>query len=341
MADDDPDADAGVSDDGVGASSGASDDAKVGVQDQPDPASDPPELERAGRSKRQQLVREGLLGYALVAPAFVVFAVFTFYPFFRNFETALYRTNPVNPNVRTYAGFDQVRDVLEGDYLWSSLWTTVIFALLTVPAGIFLGLVLAVSAHQKLRGIAIYRTFFASTVATSVAVAAVIFGTLFNPVIGWLPWLGFTPDPPLLRNPTWALASVAILTVWQNIGFSFILMSAGLQTVPDEVLEAAQIDGARAWRRFWRVTVPMLSPTVFFAIVVGTIIAFQTFGQIHFLTKGEPGGNTNVLAYAIYDSLQRRNNPSEAAVLAIALFFVTLVITLFQLRILERRVHYA
>lgn len=308
---------------------------------EPEPQDQPPQLVRAGRSKGRQRVREALFGYALVLPAFVVFAAFTFYPFFKNFEISLYRTHPVNPNIRVYAGFEQVWDVLTGNMLWSSLWTTVIFAVLTVPAGIFLGLALAVAAHQRLRGIAIYRTIFASTVATSVAVASVIFGTLLNPVNGWLPWLGLDPDPPPLRDPTWALPSVAALTVWQNVGFSFIVMSAGLQAVPDDVLEAAQIDGARAWRRFWRVTVPMLSPTVFFAVVVGSIIAFQTFGQIHFLTKGEPGGNTRVLAYAIYDSLERRNNPSEAAVLAIALFFVTLLITLFQLRILERRVHYA
>lgn len=296
---------------------------------------------RAGRSKRVQRARQAGLGYLLVLPAFVVFAVFIFYPFARNFRLALYRTHPVNPTIETYVGFDQIRDVLQSDYLLSSLWTTVLFALLTVPAGIFLGLTLAVAAHQRLRGIAIYRTIFASTVATSVAVAAVIFGTLFNPVVGWLPWLGFSPRPPLLEDPTWALPAVAILTVWQNLGFSFIIMSAGLQAVPDEVLEAAQVDGARTWRRFWRVTVPMLSPTIFFATVVGTIIAFQTFGQIHLLTKGGPGDSTNVLAYAVYHSLNIRNDAGEAAILAIALFLVTLTITVFQLRVLERRVHYA
>jgi sn-glycerol 3-phosphate transport system permease protein len=298
-------------------------------------------LPRAGRSKRAQRARQAALGYLLLLPAFVIFAVFIFYPFAKNFELALYRTNPVNPNLRTYVGFDQISDVLQSDYLLSSLWTTVVFAVLTVPAGVLLGLALAVAAHQRLRGIAIYRTLFSSTVATSVAVAAVIFGTLFNPVIGWLPWLGFDPQPPLLEDPTWALPAVAILTVWQNIGFAFIVMSAGLQAVPDEILEAAQIDGARAWRRFWRVTVPMLSPTLFFATVVGTIIAFQTFGQIHLLTKGGPGESTNVLAYAVYNSLNIRNDSGEAAVLAIALFFVTLTITGFQLRVLERRVHYA
>lgn len=301
-----------------------------------------PELAWAGRSKRSQRIREALLGYALVAPALVVFVAFVFYPFLRNFELAVYRTNPARPELTEYAGFSHAWDTLGSDYVLSSLWTTVVFAAMTVPIGIFLGLALAVAAHQRLRGIAIYRTIFSSTIATSVAVAAVIFGTLFQPQIGYLPWLGFSPDPPLVENPTWALPSVAFVTVWQNIGFAFIIMSAGLQAVPDEVLEAAQIDGARAWRRFWRVTVPLLSPTIFFAIVVGTILAFQTFGQVHLLTEGGPGESTNVMAYAIFDSIRGADrDPSRAAALSIGLFFVTLVITVVQLRILERRVHYA
>ena len=141
-------------------------------------------------------------------------------------------------------------------------------------------------AHQQLKGIRIYRTFFSSTVATSVAVAAVIFGTLMNPQVGLLPWLGIDPTPPILQNPSLALIAVSITTIWQNLGLSFILMSAGLQNVPDELLEAARVDGASAWSRFWHVTLPMLSPTIFFAVVVGTIFAFQSFGQIDLLTQG-------------------------------------------------------
>src|SRR5262249_37254644 len=149
-----------------------------------------------------------------------------------------------------------------------SLKTTIGFALLTVPAGIALGLGLAVLAHQQLRGVGVYRTIFSSTVATSVAVAAVIFGTFFNPVVGLLPWLGINPQPPILENPDLALVGVAIITIWQTLGITFILMSSGLQAIPDEMHEAAQVDGAGPWRRFWSVTLPLLSPTIFFAVVV-------------------------------------------------------------------------
>jgi ABC-type sugar transport system permease subunit len=170
----------------------------------------------------------------------------------------------------------------------------------------------------------------------------VIFGTLFNPVIGWIPALGFNPRPPVLENPDWALPAVALVSVWQNIGLSFIIMSAGLQAIPDELLEAAEIDGARPWRRFWRVTVPLMSPTIYFTIVVGSIFAFQAFGQIDLLTpSNQKLLGTNVLTYYIFSNLRERQDPGTAAVLAIALFAITLLLTLTQMRLLERRVHYA
>ena len=288
--------------------------------------------------------REMLLGYALLVPALLIFAVFVFYPFLENFRTGLY-LNPPFPNLpQRYVGLDQFRDVLTSDSFVNSLKTTVAFAFLTVPAGIGLGLLLAVTAHRRLKGVGVYRTIFSSTVATSVAVAAVIFSMLFNPIVGLLPWLGIDPRPPIIENPDLALGAVALVTVWQTLGLTFILLSAGLQAIPDEIVEAAQIDGAGPATRFWRVTVPMLSPTLFFAFVVGTIHAFQSFGQIDILTQGGPFGRTNVLTYAIFSALNPAKgaaDPGRAAVLAIALFFITLALTTVQMRVLERRVHYA
>jgi sn-glycerol 3-phosphate transport system permease protein len=292
-------------------------------------------------SQRRRRRREAGLAYLLLFPALAIFSVFVFFPFAKNFQLALYRNPPFPGLPSHYVGFRQVTDILTSSAFRHSLWTTVLFALLTVPAGILAGLALAVLAHQRLRGIAVYRTIFSSTVATSVAVASVIFGTLLNPQVGLLPWLGLNPTPPFLESPTWALPAVALTTVWQTLGLSFILMSAGLQAVPDDLLEAAEVDGAGPWTRFWRVTVPLLSPTIFFAVVVGSIFAFQSFGQIDLLTQGGPQDKTNVLTYFIVTELRQHQNPGSAAVLSIALFLITLVLTLLQLRFLERRVHYA
>lgn len=298
-----------------------------------------PVTRRAGGLSRR--VREAGLAYLLLLPSFVVFVVFFFYPLVRNFWLGLYRTPPFPGTPRTYVGVEQYRDVLTSGDFTNSLKVTLLFVLYTVPGGIFLGLLLAVLAHQRLKGITIYRTIFSSTVATSVAVASVIFFTLLNPQVGLFTyWLGREGQPSVLQDPTWALVAVSVTTVWQNLGLSFILMSAGLQAVPDELLEAARVDGASAYSRFRNVVLPLLSPTLFFALVVGSIIAFQAFGQIDILTKGEPLGRTRVLVYAIYEEVFVHSNDGKAAVLAVALFVITLVLTLVQLRFLERRVTY-
>ncbi len=299
-----------------------------------------PDMDTASQPVRRlsRRVREAGLGYLLIFPSLLAFATFEFYPFFRNFYLSLYRTPPFPGLPKRWAGLDQVGDVLSSGDFRNSLKVTVLFALFTVPTGVILGLALAVLAHQRLKGIGIYRTIFSSTVATSVAVASVIFFTLFNPEVGMLSYLVNSRD--FLQDPTWALPAVSIAFIWQHLGITFILISAGLGAVPDELLEAAHVDGAGAWSRFRRITLPLLSPTIFFTVVVISINAFQAFGQIDLLTEGGPGDKTNVLVYAAYTEVFQRNNTGEAAVLAIALFFITLLLTIVQLTVLERRVFY-
>ena len=277
-------------------------------------------------------------------PSLFIFGVFTFYPFFENFRLAMFQTPPYPGLPSKYIGFSQYASILSSSEFMQSLLSTLLFVLLVVPTGLLLGLALAVAAHKALRGMAIFRVIFSSTVVTSVAVGALIFGTLMNPIVGFLPWLGINPNPPLLQSPTWALPSIAAMAIWQFLGLSFIVMLAGLQSLPDDVLEASRVDGAGAWTTFWRVTVPMLSPTIFFGLVVGTIYAFQTFGQIDILIGSQNASqlHVNVLLYYIYQSIQGTNpDPGQAAVLSIVLFVIILIFTLLQLRFVERRVHYA
>jgi sn-glycerol 3-phosphate transport system permease protein len=296
-----------------------------------------------GSARRTRLFREASLAYLLLFPALLAFGVFTFYPFLRNFKLMLYETPPVPGLPAHYVGLHQIVPTLTSTQFTQSLVTTLIFVVLVVPISLILGLALAVAAHRKLKGIAIYRMIFSSTVVSSVAVASVVFGTLLNPVVGLLPWLGINPTPSALENTTWALPAVALITIWQFLGLAFIIMSAGLQSVPDELLEAAQIDGAGAWTRFWRMTVPLLSPTIFFALVVSTIYAFQSFGAVDILIGYQNAANlhTNVLIYEIVNTLQVENSPGAAAIMATVLFLITLGLTLLQMRFLERRVHYA
>lgn len=306
-----------------------------------EPASDPEVLTAivdadAGARRR----RDWPLALAFLVPSLAVFGVFAFLPLVRTVEIAMYETDPFG-GAGPFVGPAAILDVIGSDGFRTSLSVTLRFALLVVPLGLALGLGLAVLAHRQLRGIGFYRTIFSSTVATSVAVAALVWLVLLDPSVGLVNQVldAAGRDPiSFVDDPAWALPSVAFATVWQNLGFTFIVISAGLQTVPDELLESARIDGAGAWRRFVGVTLPLLSPTLLFAVVVLTINAFQSFGQIDLLTQGGPGDETRVLVYSIFRA--SGTDPGEAAAQSIVLFGVILVLTLAQLRVLERRVFY-
>lgn len=292
---------------------------------------------------RRRPVKDSVLALALLAPSLVVFGVFIFYPLIRTAWLGLHRNDFFGGN-RVYVGWSQYRDVLESDAFRESLGTTAVFALLTVPTGLVCGLGLAVLADKRLRGISVFRTIFASTVATSVAVASLMFLVLFNPSIGvltrMLPFDVFK-EPGLLNDPDTALVAVAITTVWQNLGFTFIVISAGLQSLPSDLQESAMIDGAGSVRRFFEITLPLLTPTLLFVLVVLTIGAFQSYGQIDLLTQGGPGDSTRVLVYSIYGRTSPIvNNEGVQSATAVLLFVFVLVLSIFQFTFLDKRVHY-
>ncbi len=277
-------------------------------------------------------VKEGLLAAAFLLPSTVIFVTFFYRPFFKLFDYGLYRNNASGTNQR-YVGITQYRQVLTSHDFTEGLANSGKYVLFTVPAGLVLGTLLAVTANRKLRGIKFFQTVFSSTVATSVAVASVIFYVLINPQVGV-----FQVD--WLANPHLALFAVSLSSMWQNLGLSFVIVLAGLQAIPEEVLEAATLDGFGPVRRFLRVTLPLLSPVLMFLIVVLTVFAFQAFAQIDILTQGGPtAGDTETLVYKIFQ-MQSPGKIGAGSVLALGLFGVTLFVTLVQFLILDKRVHY-
>jgi sn-glycerol 3-phosphate transport system permease protein len=275
--------------------------------------------------------RETLLALVFLAPAFIIFYGFFFYPLGRLVHFALYQQNRTGTAER-YVGVSQLTDVLSGDEFREGLLHTLTYVLFTVPAGLVLGIVLAVVANRRLRGIKFFQTVLSSTVATSVAVASVIFFVLLNPQVGYFKvnWLA---------EPTQVLFGVSLSSVWQNLGLTFIIVLAGLQAVPDELVESATLDGAGPMRRFFSVTLPIISPTLLFLIVVLTVFAFQAFAQIDILTSGGPAGSTETLVYKIFQN-QAPSDLGVGSVMAVGLFVITFVVALAQFLILERRVHY-
>lgn len=284
------------------------------------------------------------MAWAFLAPSLVLFGVWAFYPLVRTVQLGFYRQDPFGNN-RTWVGTEQYREALTSGDFRHSLWVSVAYVLLTVPASLVLGLGLAVLANQQLRGMRFFRTVFSSTVATSVAVASLLWLVLLHPSLGVYNALrrslGWGPVD-FLNDPSTALRAVALTTVWQNLGLVFVVMIAGLQSIPAELHEAAALDGHGPWSRFRHVTLPMLSPTVMFASVLLLIHAFQSFGQIDLLTpEGGPLKSTNVLVYQLYSTVYKTRDPGLASAQAVVLFVIVLVLTVVQLRVLERRVHYA
>jgi sn-glycerol 3-phosphate transport system permease protein len=286
-------------------------------------------MNRSGR------LREAFTAYAMLAPSLVVFGVFFFYALYRLVDLGLHQQNRTGTAER-WVGLSQFGDVLGGAEFRSGLWISLQYVVWTVPAGLILGVLLAVAAHRQLRGIRFFQTVFASTVATSVAVASVIFFVMLNPIVGYFGEVPFIN----LADPASAIRGVALSSVWQNLGLTFIIVLAGLQAIPDELLEAATVDGYGPVRRFFTVTLPLLSPTMLFLVVVLTVFALQAFAQIDILTQGGPAGSTETLVFKIFRLGQEPVNVGRGAVMAIGLFLVTLVVALGQFGLLNRRVHY-
>ncbi len=303
----------------------------------------------ATRATRRQRWRQLPTALALLAPSIVILTAFILYPLGRAMVLGQQRCDVQGRNCVSN-GWDQYVDTFRSTEFQHALWVTVKFAAITVPLGLAAGVGLAVLADKHLRGIGVFRAVFSSTVATSVAVSSLMWLFLLQPEVGALSNLGWLSDlfpviksPGLLRDPGTALTSVALSSVWASLGFTFILVTAGLQGIPRELYEAAAIDGANGTRRFRHVTLPMLGPTLLFVLIVLTTRAFQTYGEIDLLTSGgpKPQDSTTTLTYLTYgqDSIIRGNVGLQAAT-AVLLFVVLLGLSLLQLRGIGRRVHY-
>lgn len=296
-----------------------------------------PRRRRAARSGRELMAAA-----PFVMPSLVLFAVFVFYPLIRSLYLGFHATDPFGRR-EVWVGIEQYRDVLTSSDFRYSLFVTGQFALYTVVPATAIGLCLALLAHQRLPGIILFRTVFSSTVASSVAVASVMWLLLLNPGVGVLNYLldqGGVPTANWLTDPTWALPAVAMTTVWMNVGFATIVILAGLQNIPEELYESARVDGARPLDQFLHITLPGLSPTLLFVSVVGVIFAFQSFGQIHILTQGGPLDSTTVIVYSIYREAFLHYNPGLASAQAIVLFVMVLLLTLAQFALAQRWVFY-
>ncbi|MDD3336030.1 MAG: sugar ABC transporter permease [Eubacteriales bacterium] len=276
--------------------------------------------------------------YLFLLPALIIFGCFLYYPFIRTLYLSTFLTNKLG-QAKVFVGFKNYSDILSSSSFWNSLGVTLQFVLFVALGGLIVGLITSLLTVNKYRGVTFASATYAMPVAIASAAASMAFKMILHPTNGLINILmgtqiGWTTDP------SWALFSVSAMTVWLASGINFIFISAGLRNIPAEQYESASIDGAGYWKRLFYITLPALSPTLFFQILINIINAFQSFSQIKLLTQGGPGEATNVIVYAIYRDAFFNFRFGTAAARSVILFLIVLAITVIQFSNEKRSVNY-
>lgn len=285
--------------------------------------------------------RSHLWPLAFLLPTILGLAVFRLLPIFWSFGLSFADWQIFDTAV--LAGIDNYIAIFSSPTTLRVFGTTALFTLMYVPGAVALALGLAVILNSGLRGMAFFRgAFFLPYITSTVAVTLVwrwIFSTRFGLLNTALDWIGITENPAWLADPMFALPAVAIVSIWKDAGFYMLLLLAGLQTINSEYYEAARIDGANAWQRFRQITIPLLSRSLFFVLIIALIRSTQTFEITYALTGGGPNGATTTLAFAIYQRAFIDFDMGLAAALSYVLCFVLGLLTLLNFHYRKRWVH--
>jgi sn-glycerol 3-phosphate transport system permease protein len=282
------------------------------------------------------------LPYLLLAPQVLVSAVFFFWPAGQAVYQSAFIPDPFGLKSQ-FVGLGNFEFLLTDPYYLASFKTTAIFSGLVTLVSMSVGLLLAAMADRVIKGSGAYRTLLIWPYAVAPAVAGVLWLFMFSPNIGLVSWyldlLGYDWNHVLNANE--AMGLVVLASSWPRISYNFLFFLAGLQAIPHSVIEAAAIDGARFWRRFWTIVFPLLSPITFFLLVVNVVYSFfETFGVIHTITSGGPQQATTILVYKVYSDGFVGQDLGSSAAQSVILLLVVGMLTVIQFRYIERRVHY-
>ncbi len=292
--------------------------------------------------RKKKTAYEILEPWLFLLPALLVFGVFLYFPFFKTVYLSTFLTNKFG-QPKVFYGFQNYIDIIAGKYsgeFWNSIWVTVRFVFFVATGGLLVGLCTSLITAKKFPGRAIASAIFAMPIAIASSAAAMSFKMMLHQSIGLLNHVLGT-NINWLSDTYWTFPIICILSVWLASGINFIFIGAGLRNIPDELYESASIDGANYWDKLVHVTMPCLSPTLFFQIIINIINAFQSFTLVKLLTQGGPNSQTNLIVYSIYLDAFRNFRFGSAAARSIVLFLVIMVITLIQFSTEKRSVNYS
>lgn len=284
-------------------------------------------------------LRHGRLSTLLLAPSLFGLSAFLIFPILIVIWLSLNKWDLLAP--MRFVGLANYADVLTDPTFGNSMWRTLIFVMSVIPLQTALGLFMAVLLTRGLPGSALFRVIYVIPWICAPLALGVVWKWILAPYDGALNnLLGIGVE--WLSNPALAMPAVAGVTIWSQVGYTTLFFMAGLAAIPDQVLEAAQLDGADGWQVFWQIKLPLLGPTMFFVLVTGVISAFQAFDQIYALTpNGGPEGTTDVIATRIYlEAFQGGFNLGRASVMALVLFVILVVVTVVQQRFFADRITY-
>ena len=282
------------------------------------------------------------LPYLLVAPQLAITLIFFFLPAGQAIYQSVLMQDPFGLST-DFVGLQNFDTLLSDPNYVSSFKITMVFSALVAFLGLAISLLLAVCADRVLRGASAYKTFLIVPYAVAPAVAGVLWMFIFNPTLGVLSYVMrmFGIDWNYLVDADQALTLLVIAAVWKQVSYNFIFFLAGLQAIPKSLLEAAAMDGAGPFRRFWTVVFPLLSPTTFFLLVMNIVYAFfDTFAIVDATTMGGPGQDTNILVYKVFVDGFRNMDFGGSAAQSVILMVMVIILTVIQFRFIERRVNY-
>jgi multiple sugar transport system permease protein len=289
------------------------------------------------RRSRPRVGQQARAAYLFMLPSLLILVVFVVLPIAQAAWISLHNWGLGNAQ-QPFIGLENYQDLLGDERFWNALRNTLVYTVGVVPAQVVLALVFALMLNEKLHGRAMFRAIFFLPVLVSFAVEAIIWRFLLDPDIGLIAYyssLLHLPAIEWLRSTTWAMPAVIIVSVWRWFGFNLVILLAGLQGIPEVYYEAAKVDGASTWQRFWRVTLPLLRPALLFAVVNAVIAALQAFDQVYVLTRGGPLFSTETIVSYIFHQGFEIYDMGYASSAAMVLFLLIFLLTLGQLRVLR------
>ena len=292
--------------------------------------------------EKRVVFRSGWLPWLLLLPQMAVIGVFFFWPAAQAIVQSLQQQDAFGTSIE-FVGLDNFRQLFQDPSYVESFKTTALFSVLVAGIGISLALLLAVFADRIVRGAMFYKTLLILPYAVAPAVAAVLWVFMFSPSLGVVAYalgkLGINWNH--LLDSGHAMTLIVMASIWKQISYNFLFFLAGLQSIPKSLIEAAAMDGARPWRRFWTIQFPLLSPTTFFLLVINVVYAFfDTFAIVDAATQGGPGKDTAILVYKVYYDGFKAMDLGGSAAQSVVLMVIVVALTIVQFRYVEKKVNY-